>query len=107
MFQSLASYFYGSTSENDNHPDSSSSNNINNGGGISTSTGAPSLELVASAQLDKNAQPVERTLRLVTKPCDEHDDADEAEVSDWLLVDKEGTFLSCSKKAIDDRCVRY
>lgn len=70
MFQSLASYFYGSTNEND----------------------APtaSQELVATAQLDKNALPVEKTPRLVTKPCDEHDDEDETEVSDWLLVDKEG-----------------
>lgn len=90
MFQSLASYFYGSTSESDNQPDStrSSSNNIG-----SSSTGAPSLELVASAQLDKNAKPAVKTTRLVTKPCDEHNDADETEVSDWLLVDKEGILI--------------
>lgn len=72
MFQSLASYFYGSTNEND----------------------APTAgqDLVATAQLDKNAPPVEQTPRLVTKPCDEHDDEDETEVSDWLLVDKEGNI---------------
>lgn len=82
MFQSLASYFYGSTAENDEQHPAANNSSLNG------------QDLVASAQLDKNAQPVEKTPRLVTKPCDEHDDEDETEVSDWLLVDKEGMYFT-------------
>lgn len=71
MFQSLTSYFYGSTA--DTSDQATTNDNLK----------------CEAAQLDKSVR-VERIPNLVTKPCDEHDDEDESEVSDWLLVDKEG-----------------
>lgn len=78
MFQSLASYFYGSTADTSDQARKESDTTVNG-------------TIGEAAQLDKSVR-VERPQNLVTRPCDEHNDDDESEVSDWLLVDKEGEF---------------
>lgn len=77
MFQSLTSYFYGSTADTSDQQLEA------------TNAKLAGVNGEAAAQIDRSVR-VERQQNLVTRPCDEHDDDEESEVSDWLLVDKEG-----------------
>lgn len=106
MFQSLASYFYGSPNDSDQPAATTTT---------TTMTTMAGDQLMASARLDESAMSVERQPRLVTKPCDEHDDeAESDEVSDWLLVDKEGAFaphhlgiIGTIPQQTNNRCARF